>query len=292
MNSIPIPPGRRGGEGSRWRPDIEDIDTRRGFGAALVAATTGIDPQGPGGGYVQHTEANTRVFDAALEHLSKEGDKFPPSLRTPMALVMGNHGDGVHEAASAHGDDESRLDRRSVLEVAKQISRDQFAYGTLQDGINREIVRDIHLNEDGHEESWRRAGRTIGFLEEARYQGLQIDVNDAKSKATWDSKWEYHSWAGVASCAPVVGDAMDRKIEMLTDKWLEEETKRIDEGRARDRMESNTDKEGRLREISNIWREVNSDRLEGETAFATRDKFNGAAEDGSATARKLAGESQ
>ncbi|URN17830.1 MULTISPECIES: hypothetical protein [Streptomyces] len=285
----PDTPWAQGGEGSRWRPDLEDADTRQGFGAALVAATTGIDPQSPGSGYVQHTEANTRVFDAALEHLSKEGDKFPPSLRTPMALVMSNHGDDVHEATSAHGDDESQLDRRAVLEVAKQISRDQFAYGTLQDGINREIVRDIHVNEDGHEESWRRAGRTIGFLEEARYQGLQIDVDDAKSKATWDSKWQYHGWAGVASYVPVVGDAVDRKIEMVTDKWLEEETKRIDEGRARSRMETNADSEGRIGALAGIWREVNSDRLDGETEYTTIDKFNSATEDGGATARGLAG---
>lgn len=279
----------RDGPGGMWRPDTEDFDTRKGFGDALVAATTGISPHNSSGGYVQHTDANTRIFDTALDHLSKEGDKFPPSLRTPMALVMGNYGDDVHDTASAHGDDESPLDRRAVLEVAKQISRDQFAYGALQEGINREIVRDIHANEDGHEESWRRAGRTIGFLEEARYQALQIHVDDAKTNATWDSKWNYHGWAGVASFTPVVGDLIDRKIDMLNTKWLEEETKRIDEGLARDRMQTGKHDEGRIAELVKIWRAVNSDRLDGETAYVTRDHFNSAVEDGSATARRLAG---
>ncbi|MEU3282971.1 hypothetical protein, partial [Streptomyces antibioticus] len=112
--------------------DIEDAQGRTGFGAALVAATTGIDPNNSGGGYVQHSDANNRVFENALKHLSAEDDDFPPSLRTPMAVVLGNYGDEVHATTSAQVDSDSPLDRSQVLEVSKQISRDRFAYFTLQ----------------------------------------------------------------------------------------------------------------------------------------------------------------
>ncbi|MFE7428884.1 hypothetical protein [Streptomyces sp. NPDC057545] len=268
--------------------DIEDAQTRAGFGAALVAGTTGIDPNNSGGGYVTHSEANNRVFEGALKHLSAEKNDFPPSLRTSMAVVMGNYGDEVHAATSAHNDSESPIDRSQVLEVAKQISRDRYSYLTLQDSINHEIVRTISSDGDP-EESWRRAGRTVGFLEEARYQGLQVDVDDAKSKASWEAKMDYHRWGGVANFIPKVGDAVQREVDVLTSKWLEEQTTRIEAGHARDNAEVNTNGEDRITALSDIWRKANPDIAASEKPYVTTDKLDSATKDGSATARNLAG---
>ncbi|MFJ9666664.1 hypothetical protein ACIRPP_19000 [Streptomyces sp. NPDC101219] len=165
--------------------------------AALIAGTTGIDPSHADGGYVEHFDANNRVFKDSLKHLAAEGNDFPPSLRTPMAVIMGNHGDTVHDTTSAQHNSLSPLSRTDVLEVAKQISRDRFSYLTLQDSINREIVHDINTGEGGAQWSWRAAGHTIGFREEARYQGLTVDADDAQSKAAWEAKMDYHTWGGV-----------------------------------------------------------------------------------------------
>ncbi|MFJ6810047.1 hypothetical protein ACIQRK_29205 [Streptomyces anulatus] len=267
--------------------DIEDAQGRAGFGAALVAGTTGIDPNNSGGGYVEHSEANNRVFEGALKHLSAEGDDMPPSLRTPMAVVMGNYGDEVHAAASSHNSSESPLDRGHVLEIAKQISRDQFAYGTLQDGLNRELVHDINARDGGVEQPLSRAGRTIGFFEEARYQGLQVDADDAKSKATWDAKWDYHTWGGVANFIPYAGDAAQRGIDGVTAKWLEEETARIEDGQARDNLATGTDREGRLAELAKVWRERNPEMEQSEDLWMSVERIDNAANNGNATARRL-----
>ncbi|NEE29584.1 hypothetical protein G3M53_29555, partial [Streptomyces sp. SID7982] len=71
------------------------------------------------------------------------------------------------------------LNRDQLLEVSKQISRDQNAYGMLNEGINREIVRDIHEdNPKDPKETLLRAGNTVGFLEQARYQALETDKDD------------------------------------------------------------------------------------------------------------------
>ncbi|MFE0275437.1 hypothetical protein ACFWZY_25560 [Streptomyces sp. NPDC058992] len=269
--------------------DIEDAQGRAGFGAALVAGTTGIDPNNSGGGYVQHTDANNRVFENALKHLSAEGNDFPPSLRTPMAMVMGNYGDDVHAATSAHNAGESPLDRAQVLEVAKQISRDQFAYGTLQDSINREIVHDINTGKEGDEQPLQRAGRTIGFLEEARYQGLKVDVDDAKSEATWEAKWDYHTWGGVVNFIPHAGDAAQRGVDVITAKWLEEEIARIDSGQARENMATGTDREGRLEELVKHWRNENPQAAEREDLWDSNETIDDAANNGNAAARRLAG---
>ncbi|GAA2483302.1 hypothetical protein [Streptomyces gobitricini] len=269
--------------------DIEDAQDRAGFGAALVAGTTGIDPNNSGGGYVEHSTANNRVFEGALNHLAAEGNDFPPSLRTPMAVAMGNYGDDVHVAASAHNDGESSLDRGQVLEVAKQISRDQFAYGTLQDSINREILHDINTAKENDSESLVRAGRTVGFLEEARYQGLAMDAGDAKTKAAWEAKWDYHTWGGVVNFIPHVGDAAQRGVDALTAKWLEEEVARIDNGQVRDNLATGTDREGRLEELAMIWRERNPDLAALEKPYMTVDTIDNAANNGNDTAKRLAG---
>ncbi|MGW1190488.1 hypothetical protein [Streptomyces sp. NPDC002559] len=269
--------------------DIEDAQGRAGFGAALVAGTTGIDPNNSGGGYVQHSEANNRVFEGALKHLSAEGNGFPPSLRTPMAVAMGNYGDDVHAATSAHNAGESPLDRGHVLEVAKQISRDQFAYGTLQDGVNREMVHDINTGKEGDEEPLRRAGRTVGFLEEARYQGLQVDVDDAKSKATWEAKWDYHTWGGVVNFVPYAGDAAQRGVDVITAKWLEEETARIETEKVRENLATGTDREGRLEALADHWLNENPQAKGRENSWMAVDRIDDSANNGNAAARRLAG---
>ncbi|MFI6556768.1 hypothetical protein ACWGBY_32745 [Streptomyces griseus] len=267
--------------------DIEDAQGREGFGAALVAGTTGIDPNSSGGGYVEHSDANNRVFRGALKHLSAEGDDLHPSLRTPLALAMGNYSDEVHAATSAHNDDESPLNRSQVLEVSKQISRDQFSYGTLQDSINRELVHDINVGREGDEEPLRRAGRTIGFLEEARYQGLKIDADDAKSKATWDAKWDYHTWGGVVNFIPYAGDAAQRGVDAVTAKWLEEEAARIDSGQSRDNLATGIDREGRLQAIAEHWRDENPDVEKNESPWMTNERIDDSANNGNAAARRL-----
>ena len=62
-----------------------DGDDRAGFGAALQAAATGIDPSDKHAHYVAHTHQNDAVFKSALGYLAARGDDFPPSLRRPMA---------------------------------------------------------------------------------------------------------------------------------------------------------------------------------------------------------------
>ncbi|MFE3644620.1 hypothetical protein [Streptomyces sp. NPDC059169] len=254
-----------------------------------MAGTTGIDPNNSGGGYAQHTDANNRVFENALKHLSAEGNDFPPSLRTPMAVVMGNYGDDVHATTSAQSDSSSPLDRREVLEISKQISRDRFAYFTLQDSINREIVHDINTGVGGHEETWRKAGHTVGFLEEARYQGLAVDADDAKSKAAWNAKMDYHTWGGVVNFIPYAGDAAQRGVDVLTSNWLDEETKKINDGLAMENTESSIDKEKRVETLADIWRRANPNEIDGDSRDTTISKIDGTVNDGHSTARGLAG---
>lgn len=109
-----------------------DGDGRNGFGDALAAAATGVDPNGsrPMSPNV-HTDANNRVFTNALGALSGQRDDMPASLRDDMAKIMVNHGHETYVAMSdpsgnsRHPADGPNLSRVQVLEMTKQISRSQ-----------------------------------------------------------------------------------------------------------------------------------------------------------------------
>ncbi|WP_334664000.1 hypothetical protein [Streptomyces cyaneofuscatus] len=103
-------------------------------GNALVAAATGVDPDDRSARPVEHTGQHRQVLDSSLKYLAERGDDFPAEMRDDMAIVLTNHGDVVHHSASALADDpkDARLlDRDQLLEVSKQVSRDQNSYGML-----------------------------------------------------------------------------------------------------------------------------------------------------------------
>lgn len=56
---------------------VPDGDDRTGFGAALKAATTGIDPSDTHAHYAAHTSRNEAVLKSTLGYLSDRGDDFP-----------------------------------------------------------------------------------------------------------------------------------------------------------------------------------------------------------------------
>ncbi|MEU6943194.1 hypothetical protein ABZ943_42465, partial [Streptomyces rubiginosohelvolus] len=226
-------------------------------GDALVAAATGVDPDDRSARPVEHTGQHRQVLDSSLKYLAQRGDDFPAELRDDMAIVLTNHGDVAHHSASALADDPEDaklLDRDQLLEVSKQISRDQNAYGMLNEGLNREIVRDIHEdNPKDPKETLLRAGNTVGFLEQARYQALETDKDDP----SWDAKWLYHGFGSIVNFAPGVGDLAQRGIDAVAYEWQTQEQKRIDAIHVQDNKEVFKGREQQLQALADEWAKAN-----------------------------------
>ncbi|MDX2597982.1 MULTISPECIES: hypothetical protein [Streptomyces] len=222
-----------------------DGDDRAGFGAALQAAATGIDPADRHAHYVPHTGPNEAVFRSALKHLSNQGDDFPPSLRRPMANVLVNHGATVHAAMSEIDIGHSPLKQDQLFEVTKQVSKDQHAYGTLNGGLNQAMVANLHADRSDSAESLRRAGRTVGFLEEARIQA-QSDPKTAEfeAKPIFDKAISY---------IPVAGEDVQAGFDYVTGKWLEDEQKRLDAKQTQDNFQAYSDRNQQLMALSREW---------------------------------------
>ncbi|MFF1683599.1 hypothetical protein [Streptomyces sp. NPDC058254] len=199
-----------------------DKDTHAGFAAALQAGATGLDPSDPNAKYVEHSKDNNAVFKSSLKYLAEEGDKFPASLREPVAKILVNHGDTVHAAASNVDMTEPELKLDELYEVVKQISKDQDSYAALNSGINHAIVSDIHASSQEYpKDSLIQAGRTMGFLEQA-----SVEAKGDPKVAEFKHKWVVDRAIGYI---PVGGDEVQAGVDYVTEKWLADEQEKLDE---------------------------------------------------------------
>ncbi|MEU8521540.1 DUF6571 family protein [Streptomyces sp. NBC_01216] len=256
-------------------------------GAALAAAATGMNPNDPTAPQVELTPEHRKVLDRSLEYLSARGDDFPPEIRDDMAKTLSRHSDVVHHSMSSlsdNGKDPRLLDRQALLEVSKQISRDQNAYGMINEAMNQEIIRDIHEDDQRHtKETLRRGGATIGFLEQARYMAMETDKEDP----SWDAKWGYHGFGGAANFIPVVGDAVQRGVDALAYQWQLDEQDRIDDEIKEQNGKTFEHRSNQLRTIAEEWAKINPSH--GETPYLLEEEINGAALNGNDQAKGLAG---
>ncbi|MYS09192.1 hypothetical protein GTW71_22760 [Streptomyces sp. SID6041] len=270
---------------------LNDKDGNSAFdatGAALAAAATGMNPNDPTAPQVDLTPEHRKVLDRSLDYLSARGDEFPSEMRDDMAKVLSRHSDVTHHSMSTLADDDNDprlLDRQALLEVSKQISRDQNAYGMLNEALNREILNDIHTGVDSDQkETLQRGGATVGFLEEARYRALQTDKEDP----SWEAKWLYHGFGGAANFIPVVGDAAQRGVDALAYQWQLDEQARINEETSRMNGETFTARERQLQALADAWIEANPEHT-GQNRYTITGEINGAAFDGNHRAAGLAG---
>ncbi|MFI2643228.1 hypothetical protein [Streptomyces sp. NPDC018610] len=265
--------------GSGYSPRL-DTDDRAGFGAALQAAATGIDPADRHAHYVPHTKQNDAVLKSALSHLSGQGDDFPPSLRGPMASILVNHGSTVHAAMSEIDISRSPLEQDQLFEVVKQASKDKDAYGTLNGGLNQAMVAALHDDHSKSTESLTRAGRTVGFLEEARIQA-QGDPQTAafESKPLFDKAISY---------IPVASGEIQEGFDLVTEKWLEDEQERLDKKQSDENFKAYAGRNHQLMALVDEWSKTHPGN--GTAYFDPQTEITRSASDGIAHATGVSGE--
>ncbi|MFI5984633.1 hypothetical protein ACIBEA_27625 [Streptomyces sp. NPDC051555] len=261
--------------------------SREATGNALVAAATGQNPLDPNAHQVDLGPEHRKVLDRSLTYLSQTGNDFPPEMRDDMAKVLSRHSDVVNHTASTLADDAGDprlLDRKELLEVSKQVSRDQNAYGMLNEAMNREMVNDIHTGvPTDQKETLLRSGATVGFLEEARYQAIQTDKEDP----SWDAKWIYHGFGSAVNFIPVVGDVAQRGVDALAYQWQLDEQARISAEISRQNGDTFTVRERQLQALADEWAATNPHP--GQNRYTLTHEINGAAFDGNQRASGLAG---
>lgn len=233
-----------GPQASHYSPGL-DGDNRAGFGAALQAAATGIDPSDKNAHYVEHSKPNDAVFKSAFKYMADSGDDLPESLRQPLANILVNRADTVHASMSEVHISKSPLEQSELFEVVKQVSKDKDAYGTLNGGLNQAMVANIHADDSKSTEALLRAGRTVGFLEQARLQA----EGDPKT-AEFEAKPLFDKAIGYI---PVVSGDVQEGFDYVVGEWMKDEQKRLDDQQADDNIKAYYRRNGQLMALAEEW---------------------------------------
>jgi hypothetical protein len=174
----------------------------------------------------------------------------------------------------------SPIDQTDLFEVTKQVSKDSDAYSTLNGGLNQAMVADIH--DDGRSnstESLDRAGRTIGFLEEARIQAEGApEQPEIKGKALVDR---------AISHIPIVSADVQAGFDYVTGKWLEDEQKRLEDQQTEQNIADYANRNGQLIALAEEWRD--SRESPPPEPYAAQKQINESAEDGIKHAQGVSG---
>ncbi|MFG2635159.1 hypothetical protein ACGFX8_14785 [Streptomyces sp. NPDC048362] len=174
----------------------------------------------------------------------------------------------------------SPLPQDRLFEVAKQISKDEGAYGTLNGGLNQAMVSKIHADPSASSEPLLRAGRTVGFLEEARIQAQgEPKTAEFEAKPLFDKAISY---------LPVASEDVQAGFDYVTDQWLEDEQKRLDEKQTEENVQSYTARNQQLMALAREWSRAN--RTDGGSRFDPQAEIHRSAGDGMAHAHGVSGE--
>ncbi|GAA2338206.1 hypothetical protein OKJ48_36410 [Streptomyces kunmingensis] len=259
-----------------------DADDRVGLGAALQAGATGMDPSDEHAKYVEHSDDNKHILKSSVKYLADEGDKFPPSLRDPMAKVFANHGSTIHEAMSSANMAHSPVPQDELYEVTKQISKSQDSYADLNSGLNHAMVNGVHESgQQDPKDSLTRAGRTVGFLEQAR-----VDAAGDPEVAEFKSKWIVDK---AVSYIPVASDDVQAGVDYVTDKWLADEQQKLDDKAADENVAHYENRNEQLMALAEEWRK--SHGSDSSSEYGPEDAIDQAATAGIERARGVSGES-
>ncbi|MFE9387965.1 hypothetical protein [Streptomyces sp. NPDC006784] len=234
------------------------LPSREALGDALFAAGSGMNLDDPTATYVEHTAEHDNVLDTALKRLAGQKDEMPAELRDDMAKLLGNHGTAAHMTMGGSAK-VWELDRGDLLEVSKQISRDPHSYQVLNTSMNAAMIEDIHTERENPVDSLNRVGKTVGFLEEARYQAIGDKEADDLKAAGWSpfGTGGYIATATAASFLPYGSGHVANAAFGLSKYLVEDENARIEAGATDDSKSVNVYQRNRLLQLGDEWYKKN-----------------------------------
>ncbi|GHJ36130.1 DUF6571 family protein [Streptomyces sp. TS71-3] len=250
--------------------------TLEATGRAMMAATTGMNPNEPNAHAVPHTPANRQALEHSMSVLARAGDGMHPELRDDLAKVFVNHGTEFFHTASALSDTDGSdlLNRDDLRELTKQVSRDGGAYHLLNDGIGRIVAGDISTSHyPKPDEALQRAGATLGFLEQSRDLAIGTDKPDP----SWVAQYGAPLGVSVVSdLLPQGGNTVSTLGGDVIDAWQKDEQAKID---GREASQVHDTFKGREHEMDKLW-EVWDKRFPGRLDHhMALNEMNGAAND-------------
>lgn len=160
------------------------------------------------------------------------------------------------------------------------MSKDEGAYGTLNGGMNQAMVSAIHHDHSNSADSLSAAGRTVGFLEEARVQAAgEPKVAEFETKPFFDKAISY---------IPVVSGDVQTGFDYVTEQWLADEQKRLDDKQTEENVKVYYRRNGQLMGLSEEWSKTH--RVVDSLYFNPQQEIRRSATDGITNAKGVSGD--
>jgi hypothetical protein len=231
-------------------------------GNALIAATTGLDPNDMSAPPVGEDWKHDQLRDDALSILAEMEDDFPEELRNPAAAMLVNHGDDFVDTMYMAESDRP-MEKQDLYDVVTQISRGDDSYALLNEGMNYALTNQI-LDENRYAgDTLLGAGKTIGFLEDARLDALAAGAEEGASGADENAKWANYVAGTAASFIPggaglySAGAAIG--ADVIIGAWVQDEQQAINEQLEEESQSLASRRDSQLEALRDLWWSQNSD---------------------------------
>ncbi|RGD58872.1 hypothetical protein DR950_14765 [Kitasatospora xanthocidica] len=216
-------------------------NSRGAFGDALEAATTGRDPNGNQPPVRPHDAAMARIMSDTITHFGGDSaghvTELPVGLRRPFGNMIADYAADTYEiiGKEVNGHSETSglvIDRDRLIRVIRGVSDDPEAFRAIHYAESQEMARRLdaypadtfRMDQTGHpnpgiEGYVREAGQVLGAL-----SGTQSDVmtrhhDDVVFQNNWQAKMNYHLIGTPLTPVPVVGDFVQRMVDVGTSEW-------------------------------------------------------------------------
>ncbi len=216
------------------------------------------------------------ALSRATEFLSGMGDDFPEELREPMAQILINQGAAVHESASDL-DNTAPIDPYQLFNVVEQISRSEESYAVPGQGMHQVLAdsmddtttyEGLHLNP---EDTLHRAGRTVGFLEQARYEAIAEQARDDLDSSIRIARIENAAINATLRFVPYAGKYVAPSSSVIAGEWLSDEIHSIEENWSLSDHAVSDLRKSQLVELANIWYAAHGDFADSTPGFSAND---------------------
>ncbi|MFE3717818.1 DUF6571 family protein [Streptomyces cyaneofuscatus] len=234
--------------------ELTRTSARTDFGAALEAAATGREPGSPlNPVQARHDSAEIAIFERMLKEYSgedaaKSQASVPPSMRTSMGNVIGDYASDVHQILGKNMNGSTdynnlEIDRGDLVRIMRGVAEDPKAFGVMHhsqsvviaDGLNG-YPADSFREEDEKLRAWvKQSASVLGQLDGVRGDVI-YDLGQAEKDTNgWNKMMNYHAIGAPLTAIPVVGDTVQRAVDVGTAEYLKGLNDKID-GEVRDNM--------------------------------------------------------
>ncbi|MBB1261445.1 hypothetical protein [Streptomyces alkaliterrae] len=217
-----------------WK-EIEASDSRSGFGAALIAASTGRDPdssQFPSG-WPKHARENVRAFERIVDYYSdfarSENRDVPPQLRPFLARAMADYPHDVRELVLNPNDKAFTTEQnglrspltKNVSYLMKDAVKDPEAFLSLHASqlaltsseLENFSAKDYRQPSVPLLGTARDAGQMLGIIDGMRGEAINQKTQDAEAYNDLIRLRTYHGVGALLTIIPHAGDSFQRILD-------------------------------------------------------------------------------